>query len=97
MADDTTATRILALADEIVFSIADQLVARQIADVVDAADADQWEAYPALAARLAYAAVALAWRDQADAGWFAGTRPCADGIDTTDTHNHTAPTVRRGA
>jgi len=50
---------------------------------------DVWADNPALAARLAFMQVALAWRDQSAMGIYGGRVPCSDEIrkiDTDDTY-----------
>ena len=76
----TTRAAILALADEIEISLAERLIDAQIAEITTPCDdaAELWAEGSPLAARLAGAAVVRAWRDQADAGWFAHTVPNID-------------------
>ena len=63
------------------------LIDGQILTIAESAT-DLWEDNAALAARLAYAAVELAWMEQARAGLYLGSKPSVVGMSTTDTNDH---------
>lgn len=65
-----------------------RLISQQIEEIEAAADFDLWDENPALAARLAFGKIQLAWIEQAEWGIYGGRIPNFDamrpGNRTTD-------------